>query len=387
MKLGWPWRPAPRDRLLVLDDFFPNLLTGFRIAEYNAYLEAFPDVLVLSTLKDFDAQHARYARRYPTLAPRVQRQTRRVLARGAAAYVNFLNNAAHVLPKLERLDVPFGMTLYPGGGFGLREEASDVKLRRVLSSPLLRSLTVTQPVTEQYVNEFANHHGLRLPAMQLIPGVVVNPMYFAADLPPHGAYFGEGKPTFDVCFVAEKYMARGENKGYPEFIAMALALRAQARLRFHVVGSFSPDDIDVGALGERITFHGRVETAQLRGFFAAMDLVVSPNRPFMLHPGNFDGFPTGGCVEAALCGVAVMASDALKQNPGYPNGEAMLIVAPDVDAMVAAMHGLLHAPARVAAIARTGQALTRQWYAPDVQIGKRCEALQALASSAAFTLR
>ena len=32
----------PGDAWAILDDFYPNLLTGFRIAEYNAYLERFP---------------------------------------------------------------------------------------------------------------------------------------------------------------------------------------------------------------------------------------------------------------------------------------------------------------------------------------------------------
>lgn len=389
MKLSWPWTGrsrVPRDRLLVLDDFFPHLLTGFRVAEYNAYLAAFGNVEVHSTLRDFDAEHARYRERYPQWADRVRPYTRRALAGCGAAYLNFLNNAAHFVPLLERARVPFGMTLYPGGGLGLREAESDAKLLRVLSSPLLRTLTVTQPVTRDYVVDFAQRHRLALPELRCIWGVVVNPMYFDPSLVAHGPYFGAGKSTFDICFVAEKYMPLGANKGYPEFIGMALALAAEPHVRFHVVGSFTPADVDVAPLGERVRFHGRIETAALPRFFAGMDLVVSPNKPFLLHAGNFDGFPTGGCVEASLCGVAVMASDVLGQNPGYPP-DALCIVPPEPQAMLAAVQQMLAEPRRVAELAQRGQELTRRWYAPAVQIGQRFEALQALAASAGLALQ
>jgi lipopolysaccharide transport system ATP-binding protein len=31
----------------ILDDFFPNLLTGFRVAEYNAHLQSFPQMQIM----------------------------------------------------------------------------------------------------------------------------------------------------------------------------------------------------------------------------------------------------------------------------------------------------------------------------------------------------
>lgn len=381
-----PWQPARRAELVVLDDFFPNLLTGFRIAEFNAYLRAYRNVRVLSALRDFETEHARYAELYPEMASRVERYTRKALGRPQLVYLMFLNNAALFLPMLERRDIPFVLTLYPGGGFGLNEPPSDKKLRRVLASKQLRGLIVTQQVTGDYVRSFAQRHGLTLPRIRHIPGVVANPLYFSPDLPAHQPYFGEGKADFDVCFVAEKYMPLGQNKGYPEFVEAALMLREEPALRFHVVGSFGPDDIDVSALDDRITFHGRVETSRLPRFFAGMDLVVSPNKPYLLHPGNFDGFPTGGCVEAALCGVAVMASDSLGQNIGYPNGEAMLIIEPSAPAVAEGIRMLLASPEQVGQIARRGCELTRQWYAPSVQIEGRRDVISEVARDVALDL-
>jgi lipopolysaccharide transport system ATP-binding protein len=386
MRWFYPWRHATVDELVVLDDFFPNLITGFRVAEFNAYIEAFANVRVLSALREFDAEYSRYAARYPRFANQVVRFTPEVMGRPRLAYLMFLNNAVNFLPLLEERGVPFVMTLYPGGGFGLDEPASDEKLARVLSSPLLQTLITTQRITDRYVRNFASRNQLKLPPMRQILGVVVNPLYFDVDLPLHRPYFGEGKAVLDVCFVAEKYMPHGENKGYPEFIAAALSLKDEPAVRFHVVGSFNASDIDVTPLGDRIQFHGRVETVRLPLFFADMDVVVSPNKPRVLHPGNFDGFPTGSCTEAALCGVALVASDTLDQNPGYLDGEAIVIVQPTAKAVEVALRELLAHPARIGQIARLGQSLTRQWCAPDVQIGGRREVIESVARDVSLTL-
>jgi lipopolysaccharide transport system ATP-binding protein len=386
---AWRRRLWPQRRpWVILDDFFPNLLTGFRVAEYNAYLQAFPQLRILSTLGDFAPRHAEYAALYPAHADRVAYFTEEALDGCAFAYLNFLNNAVLFLPHLERRRLPFVLTLYPGGGLGLNEPESDDKLRRVLSLPGLQAIITTQRVTADYLREFTARHGLRLPPLHPVTGVVVNPLYFAPDMPAHGAYFGEGKPTFDICFVAEKYMPRGENKGYPAFIAMAHALADLPHLRFHVVGSFTPEDIDVSALGERIRFHGRLETSQMRSFFTDKDLVVSPNKPWTLHPGNFDGFPTGSCVEASLCGVAMMASDVLQQDPGYAEAQAMLIVPPDdPERLAREVRALAADPARLARIARAGQALSRRLYAPEHQIGQRMRMLETAAAAVGLRLR
>lgn len=370
---------------VVLDDFFPNLLTGFRVAEYNAHLQAFAQLQVLSTVEAFDEEHAHYARYYPDLAARVRPYAPDWLAGCGLAYINFLNNAANFLPELQQHRVPFVVTLYPGGGFGLHEPESDAKLARVLASPLLQAVIVTQPVTQDYLHRFAHDRGITLPPLHRIDGVVVNPLYFACGGPVRTPGFGAGKQALDICFVAECYMPLGANKGYPEFIAAALALADLPGLRWHVVGGgFTHEDIDVRALGERIQFHGRLTTQALRAFYAGMELIVSPNRPYLLHPGNFDGFPTGCCVEAALCGVAVMATDALGQNPGYVDGASMLLLDTNTDVSLAQqietrIRQLYGDSAALGRIGQAGQVLTRQLYAPQRQIGQRQHILRGVA--------
>ncbi len=373
----------PHAPWLVLDDFFPNLLTGFRVAEYNAHLAAFPQLSVLSSLGDFASQHARYAEHYPALAHRVRPFAPAWLAGAGLAFLNFLNNAHQFLPALQQYRVPFVLTLYPGGGFGLDEPESDAKLAAVLACPLLQALIVTQGVTQDYVQRFAAGRGLALPPLHRIDGVVVNPLYLEVEAPARDAM--ADKAVLDICFVAERYMPQGANKGYPAFIAAALALADCARLRWHIVGGgFTPEEIDVSALGDRIQFHGRLTTQDLRQFYARMDLIVSPNQPYLLHPGNFDGFPTGCCVEAALCGVAVMATDALQQNPGYVDGESMLMLDAASEVSLAQqieirIRQILADPAVLTRIGQAGQVFTRELYAPERQIGERQRILRSVA--------
>ncbi|MBP6650939.1 MAG: ATP-binding cassette domain-containing protein [Acidovorax sp.] len=371
---------------LVLDDFFPNLLTGFRVAEYNAHLAAFPQLSVLSSLGDFAAQHERYAQCYPMHASRVRPYASSWLAGAGLVYMNFLNNAHQYLPALQQHHIPFVLTLYPGGGFGLDEPESDAKLAAVLASPLLQAIIVTQPVTQDYLQRFSSRRGLALPPLHRIDGVVVNPLYFEADGPARAPAFGHGKATLDICFVAECYMPLGANKGYPEFIAAARALADLPELRWHIVGGgYTADELDITALGQRIQFHGRLDTPDLRQFYAGMDLIISPNQPFLLHPGNFDGFPTGCCVEASLCGVAVMATDALGQNPGYVDADTMLLLetsantalAPQIEARVRQLYA---DPTALKRIGQAGQTLTRQLYAPERQIGQRQHILRTVAN-------
>jgi lipopolysaccharide transport system ATP-binding protein len=248
-------------------------------------------------------------------------------------------------------------------------------------------MVTTQPISADYVREFAGQHRLALPTTQTVHGGVINPTYFDASAVAHGTYFGAGKPHLDICFVAEKYMPRGVNKGYPEFIAAAHELLDVAAIRFHVVGGFGPDDIGVRPLGKRIQFHGRLETLHLQRFFAGMDLIVALSRPDSLHRGNFDGFPTGSAVEASLAGVAVLASDVLEQNPGYVDGVSMLIVSPHAAEVVRRVRELVAKPQRIAAIARAGQAFSQRFFAPEAQIAPRVAVLESTVRGLGLSLQ
>jgi len=368
----------------ILDDFFPNLLTGFRVAEYNAHLQAFPQMQIMSSLAEFTDHFSAYRLLYPELAHRIGQYVPSRLQGAKFAYITFLNNAHQYLDDLTRFQIPFVLNLYPGGGLGLNEAESDQKLLRVLASPLLKAIIVTQSVVENYLEQLAQTNSLRLPPLHLIQGVVANPDYFNAKLTQHGPRYGFGKEVLDVCFVAENYMAGAANKGFPDFVQAMQGLHNLPQLRMHLVGGgYSPADYQVPDLGGSIQYHGRLPTTQLREFFAQMDIIVSPSRPGLLHAGNFDGFPTGACVEAALCQVAIVATDALQQNPGYIEQESIFLLQYDsplalqIEQVIRRL--ALH-PDLLSKVATQGQLLTQILHAPEKQIASRQDILRKAAT-------
>lgn len=373
----------PAKSLLILDDFFPNLLTGFRVAEYNAYLGKFPHLRVLSSYPNFPTAHQDYASQYPEYSQRVLPLTHDQLDNCGLVYMNFLNNAYAYLPLLEERQIPFVLTLYPGGGFGLNEAASDHKLDRIMHSPLLRHVICTQKITEDYLGQRYGNHIPRT----MIFGVVVNPLYFSAPV-VRRKYFQHGKPSLDICFVAEKYMDHGANKGFPEFIEAVrkiLAARPKLTIRFHVIGSCSAQDWNIAGIESNLQFYGRKNTHDLQRLYMQMDMIISPNKPFLLHEGNFDGFPTGCCVEAALCGVCIVATDILALNPCYTDNKNLMFIAPEPEAIKDKVLQLIDS-GRLVKIATSGHRLTRKFFRPEVQLKSRMAVIRKCAKSCGVTL-
>lgn len=265
------------------------------------------------------------------------------------------------------------MTLYPGGGFDLGSEVAKAKLERVLESPLLRHVVSTQPRVTEYLKS-------AYPTVLVteILGVPENPLYFAPGAGTRSDYFGMKKGTLDVCFAAHKYTPGGVDKGYPEYLDIVRALKgAGVPVRAHVVGPFSAEDVPCPDLGDVLAFHGVMTTPELRVFFLDKDLIISPNKPDLLALGAFDGFPLATCVEAALCGVAVLASDELAQNRSFRDGRNILIERPTADAMFRRLMKLFEEPHGTRRIAQAGLKVARIHYSPSAQMTRREEILES----------
>ncbi len=368
--------------LLIIDDIFPQPLSSFRLEEFSTYLRHWPNALVYSTGGAFPLLHeqrrlekvvAEFEQNNPDLRGRVLKFSRVRTLNPRLAYLVFIGNTFAMLPFLESRNIPFIFTLYPGGGFALHNEQSDAKLRRVFASPLFRQVLVSQSITQDYLldNNFCDAaqitlvYGVVMPISKLTIG----------EKYPH-QYFPTAKETFDICFVAHKYMPRGVDKGYDVFIETAHQLASRLpQVRFHVVGNFTPDDIDTSAL-KYITFYGTRKTDFFPAFYAGMDLILSPNVSFRLQPGAFDGFPTGSCVEAGLCGVALMCTDELGQNTHLHDGENILIITNEVEKIVNKIVYLYNHPTELHAIAKTGQLRLREIFSAQSQMQPRINMLQ-----------
>jgi len=318
-------------KLVIFDDIYPNILTGFRIAEYNYYLQKIKNCEVYSSTSQFYDLKNDYAVYYPDLADRISFFDENRKYEASLFYTVFLNNIYSFLPVIEASQKPFVFTLYPGGGLGLDDQESDIKLKAVFESSLFRRVIVTQKNIYDYL---LKKRLCPKSQIEFIYGGVVPSDFFMRNSQKK-QYYKKNKETLDICFVANKYMERGIDKGYHIFVEVANQLcLISPDIRFHVVGNFSPEDINLGNMKEKTTFYNVQKRDFFPEFYAYMDIILSPNLPFKLHAGSFDGFPTGCCVEAGLSGVAVFCTDELQLNDYFKDRDELCIISTKVDEIV-----------------------------------------------------
>lgn len=324
-------------RLVVFDDIFPHPLSAFRFAEFTGYLEMFPFAEIRSSgtalplvreARTLDQMIEAFATEYPVFRKRVLPYDPTFVSPPHLTYCVFLNNAVTVVDAVERNRGNLAFTLYPGGGFWLDVPESDAKLKRVLTSPAFRKVIATQSVTRDYL---LAKRWCAPEQIEFIYGGVLPSLHFSSAPLPRRIY-GLDKDTIDIGFVANKYMPGGRDKGFDLFAECANRLaKIGKHIQFHVVGPYSDSDADVSGCRDQVHFHGTMLTDELRRFYSTIDMIVSPNAPFILMPGAFDGFPTACSVEAALCGVAVFCTDELNENRYFRDGEEIVIVSRRID--------------------------------------------------------
>jgi glycosyltransferase involved in cell wall biosynthesis len=167
-------------------------------------------------------------------------------------------------------------------------------------------------------------------------------------------------------------MPGGIGKGYDVFVEVARELcRLHDDIFFHVVGPFDKFDIDVSDLRGRIKFYGIKQTEFFPQFYAGMDIILAPTVPFVLRPGAFDGFPTGCCIEAGLCGVAVFCTDVLNLNIAFEDGEEIVIVPRDVQGICELIEKHYRDYDRLVQLARRGQEAFKRTFDLNNQLEKR----------------
>ena len=290
------------------------------------------------------------------------------------AYLIFLNNVNYFLESLEKKGIPFIFTLYPGGGFAINQERSDSMLRRIFSSVQFRKVIVTQQITYDYLvkNNFCTEDRIVYIFGGVMPLDTLNKSKSYKK-----KFFGFEKDSLDICFVAAKYMPMGTDKGYDIFIEVAKKLvESHTNINFHVVGNFSEADIPVNGLEQNITFHGFQTLEWFDKFYIDKDIILSPNIPFALSKGAFDGFPTTSCVEAGLRKVAVFCTDELKLNNHFIDNEEIVIIPHDADRIVHIIEAFYKKPDKLRSIAKKGATKMRKVFSYKSQIMPRIKLLE-----------
>ena len=361
---------------------YPFGFSPFRLVEFNYYLSEFPDAVAYTTGKalkyvgeksSLQTHINRHMLAHPDYAGRLQvyNPSRRLV--GDLVYSVFLHNTYSFLPVIEKNAIPFVFTLYPGGGFFMDSPIVNRQLKEICSSAFFRKVIVTQKITADYL---IKNDLCAAEKIELIYGVVLPVEKLQQKTPPRLEY-KKTKSSFDLCFVANKYMPLGIDKGYDTFIALAKKLsREFDDIRFHVVGTFTATDIDVSGY-DNIVFYGPQRTDFFPDFYSRMDIVVSPNVPSALEKGAFDGFPTGGCIEAGIMGVALFCSDTMGQNICFEHEVDMVIIDNEVDNIASCVRYYHSHYPELLQIAAKGQAKIMDLFSMQAQMHPRMKVLRA----------
>ena len=373
--------------LVVFDDVFPSIYSPFRYEEYVEYLKKFERVYIYTTGTSFLALNEKrnvqevieeFEKKFPEYKERIfklnyENKEKLREFRNKIAIITFLQNTKKNLEIIEKYQIPFIFTLYPGGGFILNNEESDEKLRSIFKSKYFRKVIVTQKITYDYLikNKFCKEEEI-----EFIYGIVTPENILQTNI-ENKVYYKKGKETFDLCFVAHKYCEKGIDKGYDLFIDVAKKMSKKHRnIKFHVVGGFDENDIDITEIKDKIKFYGIQSSEELINLYKNMDVIISPNRPFKLSKGSFDGFPTGSCTEAMINKVVLMCSDELKLNTKFEDGKEIIIIKTETDDIVEKVENLYKNPNKIVEIANNGRKTALKVYSKRNQILPRIKAIR-----------
>jgi glycosyltransferase involved in cell wall biosynthesis len=360
--------------LAVYDDVLPSPASPFRTLEYGHYLNFFPSSVLVSTEAwHFGFAHAGLGDLRASL-PVAEHLKRRIFGFEAArdlvpklAYVTFLGNAERLLPYFEARQLPFILQLYPGGSFEPNVKTSDDRLRAVVHSPLCRKVIATQKLT---VEHLLNRIGCSPDKVELIYGGVFDSRVdfdFSRDKRRYGVH----KESIDLCFVAHRYSDDMAQKGYDQFVEVARLLASDERLRFHVVGDYTPDDLPLGEAAQSFVFHGTQPSTFFVDFYPRMDVILSANRPYRGREGAFDGFPTGACMEAGFRGVLNCVADPLDLNVVFEDGRDILLVDRNAELTARRLAELFATPDRLYALAHANWKRFHEVFDVDRQLWAR----------------
>ncbi|WP_291877346.1 glycosyltransferase family 4 protein [Chryseobacterium sp.] len=366
--------------LLLYDTIFPNPISGFRMAEFTALLKHYDHSKIIVNPTDYKVVHQSESQHSLDLKA-LEENSKLVYNKiklgslkdilninAKLFYCVFLNIIFDCLPYLEKNKTDFIFTLYPGGGFNTKNESSLKKLKTVLNSPFFKGVIVTQEFTRNFIIEKFNCPEDKIHYIfgGIIPQNSIN-------IERQRRY--KNGDSLNICFCSAKYMSKGLDKGFDVFIESAkLLLKRNYNVKFSIIGGFDKDEIPLDEFSDSFTFYGYRKYEDLSEIFLEQDIIVSPNRPFILNDGSFDGFPLGAVVEAALNGVIPVITDELQQNSHFSESE-IIIIKPEVEDVFQSIEHLINNEKTVYLISQNIQAKCRKIYSNENQLNQRLKIL------------
>lgn len=378
-----PYKGFSKVDLLIFDNIYPHPVSGFRFEEFTVLLNKFKKskiVMCAASYRVINTPISEHKKHIDDLVLSNKSLTNKLKLKkgfininGKLFYCIFLNNIISNLEWIEKFKIPFIFTLYPGGGFQINNEKVDSQLNKVFSSPMFRKVIVTQQLTYDYL---IKKNYCNIENIEFIFGGVVPQNSFQKEVTERRSYL-INKKSFDICFCAAKYTPRGEDKGYDVFIDFAHQIVAKYEfIRFHIIGGFSENDIDITFIKDKIKFYGYQKFEDLSTIYKNMDVLVSPNKPFILGKGAFDGFPLGTVVEATFNGVVSLITDELNQNSVFITNEDLIIIESKSSSIEKEIIALIEQPEKLYLVSKKGREKFMEVYSNEIQMKPRIELLK-----------
>ncbi len=376
--------------VVLYDSIFPARCSDFRCLEYTEYFKHFESISCLTSkedmyflnfssrdcdnsIKEFNKNAGKEVVFDCTKKPFI-------IKNGKILYTNFLRQIYEIIDIVE---IPFVFCMYPGGGFALDDKHTDKMCKKVFSNKYFRKVIVTTKITKDYLI----YKGFCLEEnIILIPGGVTSAKSLSSNTIENKKFYGEGKKTFDIAFFARRQSMFGEDKGYDTFIRIASTLiKRYPYVRAHIAGfGWREDTYPINKeLRQNFIFYDWLSPESIAVFFKQIDVIISPNKAFVLEDKKyFDGFPTGCVVEAMLHGTVAIVSDMLNINQSegrYTNHTDIEIIDPfDIEGYIDACERFMQNPKLLRSVATKGMNKTRKINSYKAQIIPRIKLIEAI---------
>ena len=303
-----------KNNIVIFDDFLPSSLSPWRSYEFHEIVKNFQKVKIIcdgttfqnyNQGKSFKENLKLLLAQYPFFKNVISKTKKDSKVKTNLAYTLFYNNIKKHFAYIEENKIPFAFTLYPGGGFVFNDTAINADLKKICNSNLFKGVIVNQYVTKEYLIENAITVEDKI---TLIPGVSLN-------LNGDFKSVEKDNSVIKIVFFANKYTVGGKDKGFDVFQEIVFQLfENKQNILPIVIGNFSDDDLEIKELRNKIIFKGVLNEVAYQKELETTHVFISPNKPNILAPGAFDGFPLSTAVAASLANNVLFLTDHFNES-------------------------------------------------------------------------
>lgn len=247
--------------------------------------------------------------------------------------------------------------------------AKDKILLELIESSNCKYVIVNQYVTYFYLIDFLKVDPWKV---KIIPGVPISLSNQQSDK----TKFPKSE-VLNIVFVGHRYLINGEDKGLPIFLELIKILTIETSINFKaiVVGDFFIEDFPGYEKIGNLIFLGKMNEEELSVFLESTDIIISPNQPFKLSQGAYDGFPLGSVVSAGIKGNLIFSTDYFNEGEkiGFLDKINFVKIEPDIIDIKNKVEFYLNHPDVAEKIIINSKKFIYDFYSYQNQILKRLE--------------